>query len=74
MDGILSQHKFLYMSNVVDWKGQVDIIYTDFSKAFNRIRVDHNILMTKLESLGFDQSLLRLRTELPVIPQEVIIF
>lgn len=36
---------------------QVDCIYTDFSKAFDR--VNHNVLVKKLEMLGFHSSLLR---------------
>lgn len=37
--------------------GQVDVIYTDFEKAFDR--VDHLILLHKLESLGIHGDLLR---------------
>lgn len=37
--------------------GQVDVIYTDFEKAFDR--VDHIILLTKLETLGIHGDLLR---------------
>ncbi|CAG9106119.1 unnamed protein product [Plutella xylostella] len=43
----------------MDGGGQVDVVYTDFEKAFDR--VDHTILLTKLERLGIhvlDMSLL----------------
>lgn len=37
--------------------GQVDVVYTDFEKAFDR--VDHDILLAKLNSLGIHGDLLR---------------
>lgn len=37
--------------------GQVDVVYTDFEKAFDR--VDHVILLTKLQCLGIHGDLLR---------------
>lgn len=37
--------------------GQVDVIYTDFEKAFDR--VDHDILLRKLQHLGIHGDLLR---------------
>lgn len=37
--------------------GQVDVIYTDFEKDFNR--VDHLILLEKLRLLGIQGDLLR---------------
>jgi ribonucleases P/MRP protein subunit RPP40 len=37
--------------------GQVDVIYTDFAKAFDR--VDHVILLNKLQALGIHGDLLR---------------
>lgn len=37
--------------------GQVDVIYTDFEKAFDR--VDHVILLSKLQNLGIHGDLLR---------------
>jgi hypothetical protein len=44
---IISQ--FLY--EALDNHSQVDVVYTDFSKAFDMI--DHNLLLNKLESFGF---------------------
>lgn len=44
------------LSNM-DHGGQVDVIYTDFEKAFDR--VDHSILLNKLENLGIHGDLLR---------------
>lgn len=45
-----------FVSNIIDKLGQVDVIYTDFSKAFDRI--DHNILSNKLDNFGFSTSLI----------------
>ncbi|XP_044761984.1 uncharacterized protein LOC123319186 [Coccinella septempunctata] len=43
--------------NALEDKNQVDTVYTDFSKAFDRM--DHNVLLSKLDSMGFDGRLLR---------------
>ena len=45
-----------FASHAIDESGQVDVIYTDFSKAFDRI--DHTILFSKLGSWGLSSSLL----------------
>ena len=37
--------------NTIEKRSQVDVIYTDFSKAFDR--VSHKLLLSKLRSLGF---------------------
>ena len=47
-----------FATEILDQRGQLDVIYTDFSKAFDR--VDHGILLTKLHSSGFSFSLLTL--------------
>lgn len=47
-----------YTSEIVDKKGQVDVLYTDFSKAFDKI--DHFILLEKLRGFGFSEPLLKL--------------
>lgn len=40
-----------YISSSLDIQRQVDVIYTDFSKAFDRI--DHGILIQKINAFGF---------------------
>lgn len=45
-----------FVSEVLDRGSQVDIIYTDFSKAFDRL--DHGILLTKLSTFGLCPQLL----------------
>ena len=47
-----------YIANTLDNQGQVDVIYTDLSKAFDRL--DHGLLLKKLSSVGLDQNLLLL--------------
>lgn len=47
-----------FVAVALDSNTQVDVVYTDFSKAFDRI--DHNILLDKLRSLGFSVSLVNL--------------
>lgn len=49
-----------FVSNELDLQGQVDVIYTDFSKAFDRI--DHNILLAKLTNFGLSNSLIQFFT------------
>jgi hypothetical protein len=44
------------VNKVVDDGGQVDVVYLDFSKAFDR--VPHNILINQLQSFGFSNKLL----------------
>ena len=45
-----------YVLSVLEQGYQCDVIYTDFSKAFDR--VDHSILIAKLHKLGFRSNLL----------------
>ena len=47
-----------YISNTFNNSGQVDVIYTDFSKAFDKL--DHGLLLKKLCSIGLDRNLLSL--------------
>ena len=46
-----------FVLNEMENGGQVDVVYTDFEKAFDR--VDHDILLRKLEMLGIHGDLLR---------------
>lgn len=46
-----------YVLEHMEGGGQVDVIYTDFEKAFDR--VDHDILLMKLHALGIQGDLLR---------------
>lgn len=43
-------HVTEYINNALDDRGQVDVIYTDFSRAFDS--VDHDILLQKLKECG----------------------
>lgn len=45
-----------YISNIIDRQMQVDVIYTDIQKAFDH--VDHFLLLTKLDNVGFSSNLL----------------
>lgn len=45
-----------FITESLDNRGQVDVVYTDFSKAFDRI--DHNLLIEKLNHFGFNKLLL----------------
>lgn len=45
------------IQRVINSGGQVDVIYTDFAKAFDK--VDHTILINKLANLGVSGSLLQ---------------
>lgn len=47
-----------FISDILDRQRQVDIIYTDLQKAFDRL--DLYILLSKLNKIGFSDSLLRL--------------
>lgn len=46
-----------YVINAMENGGQVDVIYTDIEKAFDR--VDYDILLRKLGALGIHGDLLR---------------
>jgi ribonuclease P/MRP protein subunit RPP40 len=47
-----------FIADALDKNVQVDCIYTDFSKAFDKI--NHNVLLNKLDAYGFSQKLLTL--------------
>lgn len=46
-----------YVAQSLDKQGQVDVIYTDFSKAFDKL--DHNLLLQKLHLVGFSGPLIQ---------------
>lgn len=61
-----------YVLTQMEGGGQVDVIYTDFEKAFDR--VDHDILLYKLQALGIHGDLLRwVRSYLSNRSQAVVI-
>ncbi|KAJ0169577.1 hypothetical protein K1T71_013710 [Dendrolimus kikuchii] len=61
-----------YVLKNMEGGGQVDVIYTDFEKAFDR--VDHNILIDKLNKLGVHGDLLRwLKSYLSCRSQAVVL-
>ena len=47
-----------FISESLDEIGQIDVIYTDFSKAFDCL--DHFILLNKLDNYGFSNALILL--------------
>lgn len=47
-----------YIADAFDNKLQVDVVYTDLSKAFDR--VDHDLLISKLATFGLSNSLIKL--------------
>lgn len=51
-------HITQFISEAVDNREQIDVIYTDLSKAFDVI--DHSLLICKLDSFGLSPSLLKL--------------
>lgn len=60
-----------YISEHLDKQGQVDVVYTDLSKAFDRI--DHNILLKKLHNIGVsDSNLVLIRSYLQDRPHYVM--
>uniref|UniRef100_A0A1Y1KXC2 Reverse transcriptase domain-containing protein n=1 Tax=Photinus pyralis TaxID=7054 RepID=A0A1Y1KXC2_PHOPY len=46
------------IAETIDKRGQVDVIYTDFKKAFDSI--PHDIIIAKLFNFGFNEGLLKL--------------
>lgn len=47
-----------YLTNNIPGGGQVDVIYTDFAKAFDK--VDHNVLLNKMTKFGIGNCLISL--------------
>ena len=50
--------KTQYISEILDWRGQVDVIYIDFSKAFDKL--DLGLLLCKLDGVGLGRNLIAL--------------
>ena len=60
------------IGSVLDASGQIDIIYLDFSKAFDS--VNHKLLLHKLQSFGINRNLLsRFKSYLTNIIQRVVL-
>lgn len=51
-----------FIAENIDERSQTDVVYTDFSKAFDRL--DHGILVSKLSRYGLSPSLIKLFTYL----------
>jgi Reverse transcriptase (RNA-dependent DNA polymerase). len=47
-----------FIASTLDRRGQVDVVYTDFRKAFDTI--DVGVIMHKLRSIGFHENVLKL--------------
>ena len=47
-----------FISDTLDSQGQVDVIYTDIQKTFDKI--DHFLLLSKLNAIGVSEALLSL--------------
>lgn len=60
------------VGQTLDRSSQTDIIYTDFSKAFDR--VDHYKLLLKLNNLGFSDNLLRLVESYLMKRQQYVVY
>ena len=50
--------KTQFVSECVDRQSQMDCLYFDFSKAFDRI--NHDILLQKIDAFGFSDPLIQL--------------
>ena len=49
-----------FIAEILDSSGQVDVVCTDFSKAFDSI--EHAILLNKLVGFGFSSTMINLLT------------
>ena len=56
---------YVEVGATLDQGGQTDVIFLDFSKAFDDHFVPHNLLIHKLRSFGFNGNLLNWMLQFP---------
>lgn len=60
------------LADALDKNKQIDVVYTDFAKAFDR--VNHKILLNKLPKFGFNPSLIKLLESYLTNRWQIVVF